>query len=84
MSRHWPDEPIARLRNYLTKIGCWGREKEEVLLHECGQQVEQAAADFLAIPPLPLAAMFDHTYAQMPIDLARQLDEAESRTVGAA
>ena len=84
VSRHWPDEPVARLRNYLINIGCWGREKEDALLHECSQQVEQAAADFLAMAPLPLAAMFDHTYAQMPVDLAEQLEEAERRAAGAA
>ena len=27
VSRHWPDEPVARLRNYLIHIGAWGREK---------------------------------------------------------
>ena len=84
VSRHWPEEPVARLRNYLIKLGVWGREKEDALLHECSQQVEQAAADFLATAPLPLAAMFDHTYAQMPVDLAEQLEDAEHRAVGAA
>jgi 2-oxoisovalerate dehydrogenase E1 component alpha subunit len=84
VSRHWPEEPVARLRNYLVKVGAWGREKEDALLHECSQQVEQAAADFLATVPLPLAAMFDHTYAQMPVDLADQLEGAERRAAGAA
>jgi hypothetical protein len=38
--------------------------------------VEQGAADFLAMPPLPVAAIFDRTYASMPVDLADELDEA--------
>src|SRR6516162_10010411 len=29
VSRHWPEEPVARLRNYLIKVGVWGREKED-------------------------------------------------------
>ena len=84
VSRHWPDEPVARLRNYLIHVGAWGRDEEEVLLHQCSQQVEQAAADFLAMAPLPLAGIFDHTYAQMPVDLAEQLDDAGRLVAGAA
>jgi len=76
VSRHWPEEPVARLRNYLTNSGAWGRDKEEALLHECSRQVEEAAADFLAMAPLPVTAMFDRTYAGMPVDLAEELDEA--------
>jgi len=83
VTRHWPDEPVARLRNYLVRIGSWGREKEDALLHECGQQVEQAAADFLAVPPLGLEAVFDRTYASMPADLAEQFDDAKRRAAGA-
>jgi len=83
VSRHWPDEPVARLRNYLVKIGAWGREKEDALLHACSQQVEQAAAAFLATSPLPASAMFDHTYANLPADLAEQRDEAMRRSGGA-
>jgi len=79
VSRHWPDEPVARLRNYLVKSGIWTREKEDALLHECGRQVEQAALDFLATSPLPLTAIFDQTYASMPADLAEQRDEATRR-----
>jgi 2-oxoisovalerate dehydrogenase E1 component alpha subunit len=79
VSRHWPDEPVARLRNYLVNVGAWGREKEDALLHEYGQQVEQAAADFLSTSPLPFAAIFEHAYASMPVDLAEQRDEAANR-----
>lgn len=82
VSRHWPDEPVARLRNHLVNVGAWGREKEDALLHECSQQVEQAAADYLSISPLPLAAVFEHTYARMPADLAEQLDEATRYAAG--
>jgi 2-oxoisovalerate dehydrogenase E1 component alpha subunit len=75
---------VARLRNYLIHIGAWGREKEDALLHECSQQVDQGAADFLAMAPLPLTAMFDHTYEKMPVDLAEQLDDARRRAAGDA
>jgi pyruvate dehydrogenase E1 component alpha subunit len=84
VSHHWPEEPVARLRSYLTRVGAWGREQEESLLHECGQQVEQAAADYIAEPPLPITALFDRTYATMPVDLADQLHDATARAAGAA
>jgi pyruvate dehydrogenase E1 component alpha subunit len=84
VSRHWPEEPVARLRSYLTRVGAWGREQEESLLHECSQQVERAADDYLAEPPLPVTALFDRTYATMPVDLADQLHDATVTVAGDA
>ena len=43
VSRHWPAEPVARLRSYLTRAKLWDKDKEEALLHECGQSVDRAA-----------------------------------------
>ena len=76
VSRHWPEEPVARLRSYLGRLGAWNKEREEALLHEYGEMVEQAAGDYLATPPLPPAAMFEHTYADIPADLAEQREAA--------
>lgn len=81
VSRHWPEEPVARLRGYLSHVGAWGRQQEETLLHECSQQVEQAAAEYLAEPPQALAAVFDWMHATMPVDLKEQL--ADARATGA-
>ena len=76
VSRQWPAEPIARLRNYLVKIGHWDKGKEEMLLLECSQSVEAAANEYLSMPPQLLTAAFDYTYAQMPTDLSLQRDMA--------
>jgi len=84
VSRHWPNEPVARLRNYLVSIGAWGREKEEALLHECSRDVEQAVTEFVSTSPPPVTAMFEHTYSSIPTDLAEQRDEAARRAAGAA
>jgi pyruvate dehydrogenase E1 component alpha subunit len=84
VSRHWPEEPIVRLRAYLTHIAAWRREDEEKLLHECSEQVEAAAADYLAEPPQGREAMFDRTYAIMPADLVEQCNEAAPQTPGGA
>ena len=84
VSRHWPEEPVARLRTYLTRIGAWGREQEDGLLRACSEEVERAAEDYLAEPPQGIAAMFDRTYATMPADLAEQLANATRHAAGDA
>lgn len=72
VSRHWPAEPLVRLRNFLTNSGSWDKDKEEALLHECSNEVERAAEEYLAIPPQPLSANFDFAYAVMPTELIEQ------------
>jgi pyruvate dehydrogenase E1 component alpha subunit len=78
VSRHWPFEPIVRLRNYLTHLKLWDRAKEDALLQECNHAVELAADEYLAAPPQQLASMFDQVYANLPADLAAQRAIAES------
>ena len=72
VSRHWPAEPLLRLRNFLTNSGHWDKAKEEALLHECSSAVEKAADEYLATPPQPLAANFDFVYATTPTELIEQ------------
>lgn len=82
VSRHWPAEPLVRLRNFLTQSGIWDKSKEEALLQECRRAVEQAADDYLATPPQPPAAMFENVYADPSADLIEQRDAAMSRAQG--
>jgi pyruvate dehydrogenase E1 component alpha subunit len=79
VSRHWPLEPIARLRNFLLHGQLWDKHKEEELLQECNRAVEQAANEYLATPPLSPSAAFDHVYADIPAELAEQRAAAASR-----
>jgi pyruvate dehydrogenase E1 component alpha subunit len=72
VSRHWKDEPVARLRAYLVGRGDWSKEGEQRLLADCAKAVEQAAADYLAIEPVPPTAMFDSLYAELPAPLRAQ------------
>ena len=76
VSRHWPAEPLVRMRNFLTTGGHWDKEKEEALLHDCGSAVEQAAQEYLATPAQPTSSIFDYIYAEMPADLAEQREAA--------
>jgi pyruvate dehydrogenase E1 component alpha subunit len=76
VSRHWPAEPLVRLRNFLMSAGHWDKDKEEALLHECGSAVEQAAQEYLATPAQPASSIFDYVYAEMPAELAEQREAA--------
>jgi len=83
VSRHWPAEPLLRLRNFLINSGQWDKGKEEALLHECNVAVERAAEDYLAMAPQSPAANFDFVYAAAPAELAEQRTAAMARS-GAA
>jgi len=72
VSAQWKLEPVARLRRYMTEAGLWSKQDEETLIEACAAEVEAAAEEYLATPPLPPTAMFDHIYAELPTDLVEQ------------
>jgi pyruvate dehydrogenase E1 component alpha subunit len=76
VSRHWHEEPLARLRTWLTATGAWTKVSEDRLLAECRAEVDAAEAAYLATPAQDPAAIFDHAYAALPDELARQKAEA--------
>jgi len=76
VSLHWKEDPVARLRAYLGKVDGWSKADEERLIEATQAEVERAAADYLAEAPQPVRSIFDYTFAELPAELARQLDEA--------
>jgi pyruvate dehydrogenase E1 component alpha subunit len=72
VGKHWKEEPLIRLRLYLTEAGLWDKDDEERLLETCSQEVEAAADRYLATAPQPPTSMFDHLYGELPADLAEQ------------
>ncbi len=76
VSRHWKNEPITRLRAYLTDAGYWTKAREEALRNQCSAAVEEAVAAYLAAEAEPPSAMFDHVFATLPAPLKRQRDLA--------
>jgi pyruvate dehydrogenase E1 component alpha subunit len=72
VGKHWKEEPLIRMRLYLSQAGLWDKDDEERLLETCGQEVEAAADRYLATAPQPPTAMFDHLYDELPADLAEQ------------
>jgi pyruvate dehydrogenase E1 component alpha subunit len=78
VSARWKEEPIARLRAYLTAAGQWTKEDEDRLLAEVNAEVDAAAEAYLAAPPRAPASMFDHLHAELPAALAPQRAELEA------
>src|SRR5512143_1199104 len=74
VGRHWKQEPVARLRAYLTAAHGWRKEDEEALLETCAAEVERAAQAYLATPPQPAASIFEHLFAELPPALEAQRD----------
>ena len=73
---HWDEEPIKRLRLYLTSIGKWTKDDEERLLRDSKAEMDAAADAYLATPVQPTSTIFDYTYATLPEDLRRQKETA--------
>ena len=72
VSKHWSEEPIHRLRQYLVDAGAWDRAREEHLLADAATEVDAAVEAYLATPLQPAATIFDFTYAALPAELAAQ------------
>jgi pyruvate dehydrogenase E1 component alpha subunit len=68
----WKREPVVRLRNYLTSCGAWDRSREEALVKECNERVQEAVQQYMDMPPPEPQAMFDHLYATLPAQLEPQ------------
>lgn len=82
VSRQWAFDPITRLRNYLVTQKTWGKDDEEKLIAECNERVQAAVNEYLATPPAPPQAMFDHLYATLPASLAWQREAAAAEGHG--
>ena len=74
---HWKEEPLARLRAYLTEAHGWTKDEEEALLSDAQTEVEAAAERYRATDPEPPRAMLKHLFAEMPGDLLPQAEELD-------
>jgi pyruvate dehydrogenase E1 component alpha subunit len=72
VSGHWADDPLARLRNHLSAAGAWTKAVEEQLIDEINREIDAAVERYLATPPMPPEAMFDHLYETLPAAYAEQ------------
>jgi 2-oxoisovalerate dehydrogenase E1 component subunit alpha len=74
-SRWWQQDPIARLRIYLTEHANWSKEDEIRLIKDCSEQVEAATETYLHTPPQEPASMFNYLFADLPLELQRQRED---------
>jgi pyruvate dehydrogenase E1 component alpha subunit len=72
LAEAWKQEPLLRLRSYLTSCGAWDKAREDELLRECNDEVQAAAQAYLDTPAPGPEQMFDHLYARLPAALQRQ------------
>jgi pyruvate dehydrogenase E1 component alpha subunit len=72
VSAQWPNDPIARLRSFLSEAGAWTKADEERLIDELNREIDAAVERYLATPAQPPEAMFDDLYAELPRALADQ------------
>ena len=74
----WQREPLRRLRAYLLDLNAWSDAEEKELLADCNKRVDIEVDAYLQTKAQPVSAMFDYTYAELPLDLERQRAEALS------
>lgn len=75
VSARWAEEPLVRMRKYLTGRGWWSKEDEEALAGDCRTRIEAALEEFRDTPPQPATAIFDYLFETLPDELRRQRDE---------
>lgn len=82
VSARWREEPIGRLRKYMSAQGIWDRAEEDDLRRACTAEIEAAVDAYLAIPAPPLTDMIDYLFATLPKALLRQRQELADRSDG--
>lgn len=75
----WLEEPVKRLQTYLVGQGVWDEGREQALIGECQEKVQQAVNAFDAAGTQEAASIIDHVYAQWPAALAGQRQELLER-----
>lgn len=72
----WEREPFRRIKAWLLDQKAWSEDEETTWKEECGRLVDEEVNAYLESKAQPLESMFDHLYAEIPEDLARQRAQA--------
>jgi pyruvate dehydrogenase E1 component alpha subunit len=72
----WTREPMKRLQAYLLGRKLWSEADEEAWKADCAERVDAEVNAYLETKSQPMTAMFDYTYAELPLDLERQRADA--------
>jgi pyruvate dehydrogenase E1 component alpha subunit len=79
VAAHWKEDPVARLRALLVAEHGWNREREESVIRDTGAVMDAAVQAYLAAPPQDAESMFRHLYAELPAELASQVEALAQR-----
>ena len=71
----WQQEPLGRLRTYLTAKKIWGDDQEEALQTEIKAEVDQAVVEFEAMDSFLPDTPFDHVYGTRHTAIEQQRHE---------
>ena len=71
---HAGAEPVGRVRRWLESMQAWNEARQAEFEAECAAEVEAGVAKLFAADAEPPSVMFDHVYAELPAELARQRD----------
>ena len=82
VGKHWKEEPIVRLRAFLTAEHDWSKDEEEDLLTQVRGEVDAAVEAYLATDAQEPATMFDYLHASLPSALADQRAELTGEDSG--
>jgi len=72
----WTREPLKRLKAWLIAQKAWSEKEEEAWKADCAERVDAEVNAYLETKSQPTEAMFDYTYAELPLDLERQRADA--------
>jgi len=72
----WTREPLKRLKAWLIAQKAWSEKEEEAWKADCAEKVDAEVNAYLETKAQPTEAMFDYTYAELPLDLERQRSAA--------
>ncbi|AFC85601.1 pyruvate dehydrogenase (acetyl-transferring) E1 component subunit alpha [Frateuria aurantia] len=75
----WTREPVKRLRAWLESQGVWDETRETAWQTECDEWMDNEVNAYLQTAAPETGAMFDYTFAELPVDLARQRQSAIDR-----
>ncbi|MDW7680394.1 MAG: pyruvate dehydrogenase (acetyl-transferring) E1 component subunit alpha [bacterium] len=76
--REWEKkDPIERLKKFLTTKHGWNEDKEQKMMAELTEQVENAVKEYENVDPPEPETMFQYMYSEMPWNLKAQLEEVK-------
>lgn len=75
----WQKDPIKRLQTWLHQRNLWNEQKEQQLISECQQQVEEAVQRYQTTPPQPVEDLFDYLFNTTPPHLIAQRERIRQK-----